>query len=146
MCKELNFKNTKDLVRALVNANYSDYYSEEEKEEYFDQFEDDLEGLNEIEVGIGGDRYYLTPLAKKYLPYSYDRYDDIADETGDEDIPNFISYISTALEEGNNDYIEYDNAYKAWHDMLFDDYDTQEYKDSVNNVFDECMRLGLLTK
>jgi hypothetical protein len=48
VCKELNFKNAKDLVRALVNVNYSDPYNEE----YFNEFEDELEGLNEIEIGM----------------------------------------------------------------------------------------------
>jgi hypothetical protein len=102
--------------------------------------------LNEIEVGLGYDRYYLTPLAQKYIPYSHDKYDVMADETGDEAIPNLIYYITLALEKGNNEYIEYDTAYKAWHDQLFDGYDTPEYKDTANNIFDECLELGLLTK
>jgi hypothetical protein len=143
VCKELNFKNTKDLVKALVNVNYSDPYNEE----YFDQFEDDLEGLNEIEVSfMDSDRYYLTPLAEAYLSYLPNKYDDISMETGDEDIANFLSYIKTVLDSTGKDYVSYNSAYEVWHDMLYYDYDTQEYKEAVDIQFDECLRLGLLTK
>ena len=39
ICKEMNFKNTKELVKACIN-NFHDDYSEEEKEEYFNEFKD----------------------------------------------------------------------------------------------------------
>ena len=44
ICKEMNFKGTGELVKACINDFYDDY-SEEEKEEYFNEFEDELEGL-----------------------------------------------------------------------------------------------------
>ena len=44
ICKEMNFKDTGELVKACIN-NFHDDYSEEEKEEYFNEFEDELEGL-----------------------------------------------------------------------------------------------------
>jgi hypothetical protein len=45
ICKEMNFKSTKELIRACIDNRYGDYYNEEEKEEYFNNFEDELEGL-----------------------------------------------------------------------------------------------------
>jgi F0F1-type ATP synthase delta subunit len=45
VCKEMNFKSTKELIRACIDNRYGDYYNEEEKEEEFDQFKDKLEGL-----------------------------------------------------------------------------------------------------
>jgi hypothetical protein len=146
MCKEINFKSTKDLIKACINVHYEDY-NDEEKEEEFNYFEDELEGLNEIEVSFGDiDRYYLTPLAEAYLSYLPDRYDDISRETGDEDIANFLSYIKVVLDLTGKNYVSYNSAYEVWHDMLFEDYDTPEYKEAVDGQFDECLRLGLLTK
>jgi len=148
VCKELNFKNTKDLVRALVNVNYSDPYNEE----YFNKFEDELKGLNEIEVGMGSNRYYLTPLAKKYLPLfkrNENDYDYLVQKINDEDIVNFLHYINVVTDlMGSNtiDYINYDEAYEAWHDQLYDTYDTPEYKDAVDSMFDELLKFRLLKK
>ena len=45
VCKEMNFKSTKELIRACIDNRYGDYYNEEEKEEEFNQFKDKLEGL-----------------------------------------------------------------------------------------------------
>lgn len=102
VCKELNFKNTKDLVRALVNVNYSDAYSEEE----FDQFEDDLEGLNEIEVGLPGavikvtNKPYkaLNPELNKYL---IDLIYDIEENNGRSEV--FNEPLKDVIEDLRND-------------------------------------------
>ena len=122
---------------------YMKYFNEE----YFNEFEDDLEGLNEIEVSFGDiDRYYLTPLAEAYLSYLPDRYDDISRETGDEDIANFLSYIKVVLDSTGKNYVSYNFAYEVWHNMIYEDYGTPEYKETVDEIFNECLRLGLLTK
>jgi hypothetical protein len=42
ICKEMNFKDTGELVKACINFYYGDYYNDEEKEEYYNDFKDEL--------------------------------------------------------------------------------------------------------
>lgn len=42
ICKGINFNNTPELIKAYINFYYGDYYNDEEKEEYYNDFRDKL--------------------------------------------------------------------------------------------------------
>jgi hypothetical protein len=42
LCKEMNFKDTGKLVKDLIDTYHDDYYNDEEKEEYYNDFKDRL--------------------------------------------------------------------------------------------------------
>jgi hypothetical protein len=42
VCKEMNFKSTKELIRACIDNHYGDYYNEEEKEEEYEYYADQI--------------------------------------------------------------------------------------------------------
>ena len=94
---------------------------------------------NEIKLGL----YRLTPLAKKYISYLPNKYDDITNETGNDIIANNLSYIKAAL-SSNSDLLDYKDAYEKWGDML--DNNIEEYEELVNDIFDESVELKLITK
>jgi hypothetical protein len=95
-----------------------------------------LAGINEITVNNPiKAKYKLTSLAKKYLTYLPERYNDIEDETGNDIIPNNLSYIKEINFKGN-DYFNYNDAYDSWQDMIYYQ-SSQEYESSIQDIINK---------
>jgi hypothetical protein len=101
--------------------------------------------LGEIEVGMGHEIYFLTPLAKKYIPFDDERYNNIGEETGNYDIPYCLWYIDRALGPNKQDnYMTKDSAFKAWEDTV-DDVTPQQYDEFIQTMINTCIKLNLLS-